>query len=178
MNLKKLLPIDHCTFTTHLSSQEVLKKISGNIQANRPLRIPFFYEPPFEKPYWGKISDNTFTIRRNVEMRITYLPVIKGHVFNDAGKTKVEIKMKPETSVCVSTAIILFVLAFVCLNNTLFALSNAQGYFRFEFFSGGLILFGAFIVIVLWATVEFRFQAKKSKSFLQKLVEDEDAEPF
>jgi hypothetical protein len=178
MNLKKLLPVEHYTFTTHLSPEEVLKRIDENTMRYPPLRIPFFYEPPFEKPYWGKVVGDTFTIARNVEMRITYLPIVTGLVFSDAGKTKVQIKLRPEKRVQISTAIILGMLGLVCLWILCFVVSSINDPFGFEFSSDHFIPFGAFIAIALWMTIEFRFQSKKSKAFLQKLVEDEEAELF
>ncbi|MDI3319374.1 hypothetical protein [Pinibacter soli] len=178
MNLKKLLPIEYCTFTTHLSPQEVLKRIDENTLSYVPVRIPFFYEPPFEKPYRGKITGDTFTIKRNVEIRITYLPVITGHVFSDSGKTKVEIKMRPQTNVLLSTALILSILGLISLRIISSAVYNINDLLQFSFLPDQLLPFGAFVAIALWATIEFRFQSKKSKAFLQKLVEDEDVELF
>lgn len=174
MKLKKLLPIEHYTFTTKLSAQDVITRIANCMQPTSP--SPFSFKTNhFEKAYTGKFIGNHFTMRRNTGNRNSYAPVITGQILNSTGKTEVEIKVQPEATSFAFTAFWLILFGLLCLGLLIagtIQLANHvdKNVAPFAVAPFGMLIFGTCLI-----TFAFRSESREPKTFLQKLIDGEEA---
>lgn len=173
MNLSKLLPFEKYTLRTSLSKEEVLKKISENIQQEKKFKISVFGED-FSKPYSWKIIENTFSITRNINYRNSFLPFITGTVETSINnKTNIDIKMRPILPVLIFISIWMGLVGIVCITMLTVAIINFDEFSINEFSPEALIPFGMFLFGFLLTYFAFKFEAKKSKEFLERLLNAE-----
>ncbi|RXM40882.1 hypothetical protein BOQ62_03640 [Chryseobacterium sp. CH21] len=71
----KYLPFERITYTTNLSEQEVLTRLSGFVEPKK-----FGLGRNYIKEYEGSINDNNFEISRVIRNRNSFLPQIIGTV--------------------------------------------------------------------------------------------------
>ena len=114
MNLQKYLPYEDYTLTTKLSTSEVFKRLSNNID-HKKSAFPFWNKTSNAKPYYGQFFENTFEISRVISYRNSFLPVIKGEISPHIGGTKVVIKMSPTIGVILFMCIWMGVVGLACL---------------------------------------------------------------
>ena len=171
----KLLPSEDIIYETKLEPEEVLKKIDDIIEseafhkANKPilyLTIGYFRNRN-HKPYIGSIDENSFNIRRIIDYRNSFNPRIYGTVENDAGKTKVYVKIK------LAPLVIAFIIAWVA-----FAIQFFLGVLTISIQRQTLIPFiflpPVMLAIAYAATFYFfNSESKYSKKYLAQLLEAE-----
>jgi hypothetical protein len=170
MKLSSLLPYERCVFTTHLSQQEVLKRIDDNIQVRPNFR--FSFSPPrYSKPYSGYIRANFFEMTRNISYRNSFLPLITGTVSTESGQTQVTIIMKPVLFVTIFMCIWLGFAGLVSLIVTLGALTELNRSVHTAFDPAMLIPYGMFAFGYLLFFFAFKFESGPSARFLEDLLE-------
>ena len=164
MKLIEFLPFENYVLTTKLSPDEVLKRLSENIEPKKGFSFSLF-GTKFTKTYTGQIRDTSFSMQRNINYRNSFLPQITGLVSSNFGQTQVNIKMRPEISVLIFMSIWLGVAGFMCIMIAIFCISD--GIFPFP-----IILplpFFAFGYLITY--FGFKTESKKSKEFLAQLLE-------
>lgn len=173
MILKNILPFEKYTLRTLLSKEEVLKKIEDTIQPEQKFKISVFGEN-FSKPYSGKITNNTFSITRNINYRNSFLPFITGTVTTSINnKTNIDIKMRPILPVLIFISIWMSIVGIVCISMLTVAIINFDEFSINEFSPAALIPFGMFLFGFLLTYFAFKTESKISKEFLEKLLEAE-----
>jgi hypothetical protein len=178
MNLKSMLPFEKYTLRTSLSKEEVLKKIADNIQQEERFKISVFGKN-FSKPYSGKIIDNTFSITRNINYRNSFLPFITGTVVTSINnKTNINIKMRPILPVLIFISIWMSLVGVACISILTVAIINLDKFSINEFSPAALIPFGMFLFGFLLTYFAFKFESKKSKEFLERLLKAEIKNEF
>lgn len=172
MKLKNFFSLFNYTLETKLPGSEVSNRIATNTEPEKSLSL--FKYSPATKMYKGAISNNSFTIRKAVEDRRSFLPVINGRINSlSSGRTQIELKIKPIAPAFIFILLCLGVSALISLL-TLYAL--------FFGYSGKLTTataplvapFGLLIVVLLIVRFDFGAQAKKAKNALAKLLDAED----
>ena len=63
MNLIKYLPVENIVYKTKLKEDEVITRLSDSIEPEKFFRLRIFVSSS-SKPYEGKITSNTFEIKR------------------------------------------------------------------------------------------------------------------
>lgn len=177
MNFKKLLPIESYTLTSTLNIDEIKKRISGNIEPKKTLRLSLFGNNS-TKPYEGEISGDTFQISRIINYRNSFLPIITGHISSYVGQTVIEIKMQPATSVIVFMCLWLGIVGFVCLLFLMGELFSLKEITQNGFSFGTAIPFIMFLFGWLLTFLGFKLESKKSKQFLSNLLEGQEADNY
>lgn len=91
----KLLLSEKLTLHTSLSQTEVLKKLSSNIQASGM----FLEKLENSKSFEGCITYDSFTIKRIISYRNSFLPIIKGELSEINTGTEISLLMKPDPGI-------------------------------------------------------------------------------
>ncbi|RZJ69929.1 hypothetical protein [Flavobacterium sp.] len=154
-------PKDQVVFKSDLSAEEVLKRLQNNVEAQKT--FGFRINTSYSTPYIGKIVGNTFSIRRVISYRNSFLPVIKGEVTSAMSGSRIKVTMQPDAAVKVFMIIWLAGVTFGCIAilTTLFT-EEADFFILIPFFmlAMGLALFH----------FPFKIEANRSrKDFLEML---------
>jgi hypothetical protein len=173
MKASRFLPFDKFTLTSRLSPAEVRKRLTDSVQRKK-LTLFKFYLRHADKPYEGIVTEHSFEIRRIINYKNSFLPVIKGEFSYFLGKTEISVKMRPGIVVLVLTAFWFPVIGLINIGSVLAAIDYLKKGKSLEFailvfipvmmlaFGYGLIMFG------------YKREAKKSKKFLIDLVQGEE----
>lgn len=160
MLLSKFLLYERYVLITKLTSVDVTKLISTTL-------LP---QQNSEALYQGEITRDAFRITRISKYRNSFLPIIKGKISAVLNRTEISITMKPPVST------VIFLLIWICFTGVgclkvifpgLFNLSNEDKpiwFLPFLFLSGGYLI----------AILSFKSESRKSKQFLEMLLEVEE----
>ncbi|AFM05119.1 hypothetical protein Fleli_2766 [Bernardetia litoralis DSM 6794] len=164
-----ILPYESLTYTTHLSKEEVLKKLSNKVEPKRGIFPDNGYQP-----YEGTISENTFKIKRIIGYRNLFLPYIKGKIEESQDSTLIHIKMRLHPFVIV---ILCIWSLFMALGGLVFIVFSVQklrnpSISDIPFFVSPLLI----IIVLVLACRAFHSEGNKSKVFFEKLFEVERQE--
>jgi hypothetical protein len=173
MILKKVLPFENYVLTTRLSSDEVLKRVSDNIQQKQSFSFSTFNRN-YAKPYTGQISGTTFTMTRNINYRNSFLPVITGQISTYLGQTQINIKMRPVIVVLIFISFWLGIVGLVCIGMLSAGLLQFKQILQNGFSPMLLIPFGMFAFGCLLTHFAFKGESKNSKEFLARILESID----
>jgi hypothetical protein len=165
------LPFENNVLTTQLSTLEVLKRIQGNMEPESTKL--FAFNRKFAKPYSGNVEGLTFTLRRNINYRNSFLPVIDGRIETIPGKTQVKITMRLDLFVAFFVSLWLGIMGYLCISLIISGGSERSSSNPLHFFAPGLVPFGMFAFGYLLTTLSFKSESKKSLQFLSGLLESE-----
>jgi len=87
----KYLPFENITLHTQLSVEEVIERLSENLE---PREIFPFMLNRDRKTYEGYIKHNQFNINKVIQGRDSFRPMIKGELQENEAGTTIEIKMR------------------------------------------------------------------------------------
>ena len=170
MNFKKYFLFENYVLTTRLPVEEVARRLAENIEPKRSFRFSLFSKGS-NKPYEGQMLGNTFTISRIINYRNSFLPIITGHISAFSGETQINVKMRPETFVLIFISLWLGIVGLVCLGIILAGFFQIQEILQNGFSPMILIPFGMFLFGCLLTTLPFKVESKKSKEFLERLLD-------
>ncbi len=170
MNLKKYLPIENYTLITKLSVEEIMQRLTQNVEPRKNVRMHGFGRKSL-KPYEGEITTNSFKISRIIDSRNSFLPMITGNISSFLGKTEIKIKMQPATFVLIFISLWLGIVGIVCLGMAAVALAQISKIFTKDFSPMTFIPFAMFIFGCLLTHFAFKSESKKSKQFLERIFE-------
>jgi len=173
MNFKKFLPFENYVLTSNLTVEEVTKRLEDKIDPKKGFVFSAFNKSS-NKPYEGRILGNTFTISRIINYRNSFLPVIAGHFSTFLGKTQINVKMRPVTFVLIFISLWLGIVGLVCLGIILVGLFQIRQILQNGFSPMILLPFGMFFFGCLLTTLAFKAESKKSKEFLEKLLDGQE----
>jgi hypothetical protein len=163
--MSKFLPIENLIYKTRLSKDEVLIKLSDNIEKQKAFGFGA-YNHAYSKPYIGDIIDNSFKVSRAINYRNSFLPVIEGTVATDYVGTKISVKMKLHSSVIFFISIWLGGVSIACIV-TLHALFT-QGFSPELLIPFGMLIFGTTLFFG-----GFKIESKKSIEDIKLILEAE-----
>jgi len=155
----KYLPFEHLTYTTNLSKQEIIQRLSDCMEAkgNR-----FMSNYKSAKEYEGFIDDQHFEMNRIIKNRNSFLPQISGSVQENAHETQIEVKMKLHVFVLVFLAFwYLFVLFFLII-----VLISVEKISFHALLPVGMLLF-----VYALTMFGFKSESMQSKEDLKKIFE-------
>ncbi|WP_375560022.1 hypothetical protein ACE193_20235 [Bernardetia sp. OM2101] len=166
-----LLPYEELTYKTHLSKDEILKRLSNETESKQLIRIGSIFGG--HKEYEGTINENSFEISRIISYRNSFLPRIKGEIEERKEATFVHIKMSLSTWVMIFLPIVAVIL---------FTINSITSFLRSPFaqveseFITGLSSYMPFLIGVLFyviITFSFKLESFGSKRFFKGLLEAE-----
>ncbi|MDQ1162896.1 hypothetical protein QE422_003264 [Chryseobacterium sp. SORGH_AS 447] len=154
----KYLPFEYIIYTSHLSQEEVMANLSGSVEWQKV----HVFGSGSTKEYRGLVNGNHFNISRIIFKRNAFQPQIIGTVQQHATGTRVEVKMQLNTFIlCFSAFWCFAVLVFLIVNIA----SSDRSY------PSVLIPFGMLLATYLTAILSFKAETKKSKRFLEQLLD-------
>jgi hypothetical protein len=155
----KYLPFEHIIYTTHLSKQEIIKRLSD---ATEPKRNAFASNRKSTKEYEGFINDDHFEINRIIRNRNSFLPQIRGSIQENNHKTQIDVKMELHVFVFVF-------LIFWCLFVLLFLIIVLITVEKISF--DVLIPVGMLVFAYALTMFGFKSESMRSKEDLKKIFE-------
>lgn len=165
----KFLPTENLRYWTELKEDEVKKRLADLIEPEKIFRFNLLSSSS-KKPYEGQINGNTFTMKRIINYRNSFLPRIDGTVRKDEEGTTINVSMQLPVMVIVFLCIWCGGVSFACLAFLLQAFSDSA------FSPAPLIPFGMLIFCYALTMGGFKYESSKSKKHLQKILEAEMAE--
>lgn len=161
-----LLPFERFTLHSNLRPDDILYRLRENVEPERTFRFRGFLFSGNGKPYEGSVNQNgTFSIKRLINYRNSFLPVIEGVVEHEGRGSRVKVKMRLNTFVLVFIAIWLGVVGIVSIAMLIGAL-NSGILDRGTFIPLGMFLFGAVMTVLA-----FKFESTRSKKDLAELLQ-------
>lgn len=144
----KILPKRNIVLITKMGKEEIERKISENSE------------------YRGHANTESFEICRIINYRNSFLPQIKGNIYDDYNATRVEVSMKLNTLVLIFMPIwFVGVLSFCGMVISNFSFSD------FDIFY--LIPFVMLILGALFMYVPFSIECRRSERDLQRILDAE-----
>lgn len=171
--LRKYLPFEELLYHSNLTKDELLKQLQNEIEAEKSFGFGA-NNYSYGKPYIGKIQNNSFEIKRAINYRNSFLPVIKGSIKDDLSGSKIDIKMNLTDLVKIFMIIWLGGVFLACLGVTYTLIFNDSfnseaGFFMFIPY---LMLLGGIGLVVFGFKAESRKSVKDLERILQaKLIE-------
>lgn len=159
---------------TRLPFMEVMKRLGDNIDTRTGLFLSQLNNGSV-KPYQGQITSSTFKMSRIINYKNSFLPQITGEVTSYLGETHISIKMRPVTFVLIFMSFWLGTAGLVCLGILLAGLSQLPQLFREGFSPFLLVPFVMFAFGSVLSIFAFKTETKKSKAFLEELLEGQEA---
>jgi hypothetical protein len=167
-NIKmKYLPFENITYTTNLSPEEVVERIQGIIEPNKTFRLTGIFGNSNHKPYEGTINRNSFSIKRIIGYRNSFLPRITGEIVSNFKGTKIEVKMR------LHILVLIFMFIWcggVGLGFITFLTSSIN---NGTFDSAIIVPFGMLAFGYGLTTGGFKYESIKSKNYLAQLFKAE-----
>lgn len=148
--IRKILPFERLIYNSTLNSEELIQHLKNEISQNG---------------YTGRVYQNKFEIKRNINYRNSFLPTIKGEVIDGINGAKINVKMdliifvKFFMSIWLSGVSIALVFAL----NTLFTDKSSS----INIISIPLIMLIAGIAMMLFC---FKYESRKSIEDLKKIL--------
>lgn len=157
----KYLPFENLIYTTILSEQEIITRLSDHVEIKK-FRIIRTHSM---KEYEGHVNNNTFQISRILKYRNSFQPEIEGKFQRNNNTTQIEVKMRLN----------LFVSLFM-----IFWCSMAFLFFIIQIYSDSEWSFENFIplfmllFVYLMALLGFKAESRRSKEDFRKIFEAKD----
>lgn len=165
----KFLPVENIIFKTKLSGEEVIRRISDNTAKNQNFTFSFFGSKP-AKYFEGQINEQAFKIKRIINYRNSFLPVISGKINGEPDITTIKVKMRLHA----------LVIGFMCIwfggviAGCFAVLAHTLG--EGEMSPGLLIPFAMLLFGYILTIAAFKFESSKAKKHLQTIFEAEIVE--
>ncbi|WP_441003759.1 hypothetical protein [Pseudocolwellia agarivorans] len=155
----KIIPYDSFTIDTTNSLKSIVTNISENIGSKN------FWSFEAGNEYKGSITNNRFTIQKNISYQNSFLPIIQGKVtVTDIGSI-VNITMRPHALVLCFMIVWFFCTGFGCL----FFLLHLDSFSLPYLIPFGMLFFGVAIT-----SFGFWSEAKKQKPKLIELIKQNE----
>ena len=90
--IKKLLPFEKLVYHSTLRKEELIVHLQNEIEAEKTFSFGA-RKSSYSKPYIGKTYLNRFEIKKVVNYRNSFLPVIKGEIKEGINGAKIDVKM-------------------------------------------------------------------------------------
>jgi hypothetical protein len=149
------------TINSSLNSELIRRKL---LEVVEPPQRNIWSFRKTNKPYEGEISEYTFKIRRIINYRNSFLPVIQGRISSEGMGSKIEIEMR------LHTFVFMFILFWLGTVGNISILSFLSMIYERKFDPDLLIPFGMFTFGFLLASIAFKFETKVAKKFLIDLL--------
>ncbi|MCC7452646.1 MAG: hypothetical protein IT222_00660 [Crocinitomix sp.] len=162
----KYLPSENITYKSKLKEDEIIKRLSETVEPEKLIRFSFFSKSA-SKYYEGYVDGQTFSMRRIISYRNSFIPKITGLIEPDFDGTTIRVKMRLH----------IFVIVFLCIwcggVGLAFITTLAYSFSNFEFNPATIFLFIMLLFLYTLTMVGFKYESKKSKKHLQDVFQAE-----
>ncbi|MDX2250142.1 MAG: hypothetical protein SF052_25390 [Bacteroidia bacterium] len=161
----KYLPFENIIYKTHLSPDEVRRRLAEKVEPQKFFRMTGFGRNKNDKDYEGKVDQNGFQITRIIGYRNSFLPQIEGEIQPGGEGTSVHVKMNLHPLVWV------FIFIWCAGVGSAFVALTVSSVQRGEFDLFVLIPLGMLVFVYFMTIFAFKFESAKSKKYLEDLWE-------
>lgn len=162
----KFLPTENITYKTRLKEDEIIRRLSDCIEPEKIFRLGILSSGS-TKSYEGQINGQTFSIKRIISYRNSFLPRINGVIERDFDGLTIKVKMRLHIFVIVFLCIWFGLVGLACIAFLTQTLSSS------EINPAALIPFGMLLFAYLLTMGGFKFESNKSKKDLQRIFNAE-----
>lgn len=164
----RFLPFDSITLQTKLKEEEVLKRLNQNIGAT------YLFKPntDYGKPFTGKIEGNAFVIKRKINYRNSFRPVLHGTVEDNFTERVIKVTMRLTIYTMIFMAFWLGVVGIIALCFMFMIVANIRKADYSELFPSFIPVI-MFIAGYLMTIISFNVEKKRAKEVLQEIFEAE-----
>lgn len=165
--LKKILPFEELMYHSKLTKEELFIHLQKEIEAEKSFGLGAIGYS-YSKPYVGKVFNNRFEIKRVINYRNSFLPVIKGEIQDAVNGSKVKIKLNLTDFVKVFMIVWLGGVFLACIAVLINFIMNG-----FDPETGFIIFipFGMLVFGIIMVSVGFKAESKKSKTDLEEILQ-------
>ena len=162
VKIMKILPHEIVTFRTALSIGEIVDKLKAITEHRKPSNFISQIEK-HPKAYQGLITNEGFTILRNIDYRNSFRPVVNGKLQSAVGYSEIDIDMKLHKFVRIFMSIWLMGVSMAAIATIIDSIRSSS--LRFEIFGVPVMfLFGYFL-----CTIAFKKESNRVKKDFQNL---------
>lgn len=158
----RFFPLEYLIYESELSESVIKNNISHNIEPKKTFRIGLKNNQ--SKPYEGYLKENTFKIKRIINNKNSFRPIIIGEISQICGSTQIKVKMR------------MYIIAYIFMTiwfggvgfGLITLLKSCIDENKFEpaiFVPLGMLLAGYLMMIV-----SFKFESRKSKNDLEEIL--------
>ena len=164
-----ILPYENVTYKTHLSKEEIIKRLSRETEPKQMFRVGAIFGN--HKEYEGTVSNSSFKIQRIISYRNSFLPQIIGNIREEKGYTSIEITMRLRNFVIIF--IMVWMIIFLLLSPFFIPLFFREVESKFVANLASYTPFLMLIFIYIISTLSFKIESNTSKLFFERLFEAE-----
>lgn len=165
--MKNLLPFEELFYHSKLNKEELLAHLKKEIDAKKPSSFDSYKFNHLR--YTGRIYNNHFEIKRKINYRNLFLPVIKGEIKDDLSGSRVIVKMGLTEYVKVFMIIWLGIVFIVCLGTANQLLFSNEFNPKTDFFM--LIPFMMLLGGIAMVMIGFKTESRKSVKDLEEILQ-------
>ncbi len=147
-----------------MKAEEIIRRLSDNIEPEKTFRFSVFGSGS-TKSYEGQINGQTFSIKRIIGYRNSFLPNINGNMERDFNGMIIKVKMRLHIAVLIFLCIWCGGVGLACIAFLTQALGNS------EFSFAAIIPFGMLLFAYALTMGGFKYESNKSKKDLQAMFE-------
>lgn len=163
--MSKILPFEDCSLETKLKGKEIHERLSDLTDTESGFfKFKSTFKKRSENKFEGKITENSFEIRRIIRYKNSFLPNISGTIEEFFIGTNIHIKFR----------LPIFIIIFMCiwlggvlLGLTIMFLVKAP--YTMIFIPCVMLLFGVGLF-----TIPFKIEVRKAKELLKEILEAEE----
>jgi hypothetical protein len=163
--MSKFLPFENIEYRTGLSGKEILERLRENIEAQKSFGF-LGNNTLYSKSYIGFVGSNCFQMKRAINYRNSFLPEIRGTIFEQDGSTRIKVTMKP----------VGFILAFMIVwfgGVSVACLAVVYAAFSGAFHPAQIVPFGMLLFGLVLVSVGFKTESRRSIKDLKGLLDAE-----
>jgi hypothetical protein len=165
---RTFFPYEKLVYKSPLNHNELLEYFKTQIEEEKSFGLGS-YNHNYSKPYIGKIYGQNFEIKRAINYRNSFLPIINGKVLTSTNGTKIEVEMKLNTFVKVFMLIWLSGVSLACVfvSTNLILNLNKISIDSLPVFIPFVMLFAGLVMTI----GGFKYETKKSIKDLEYLLQ-------
>ncbi|WP_375560020.1 hypothetical protein ACE193_20225 [Bernardetia sp. OM2101] len=163
----KYLPYEKISYTTHLSSEQIKKRLEQITEPKKIFRWKGIFARSNHAPYEGEINLDSFKISRILHRKMGFLPLIEGKIqsekFEGKEKTTVHLTMRLSNFILAYLVIWLFWMIILLLPNS-FINVNLDNNSR-------IFILIAIVIFYVISIVKFNQEVSNSKEELKRVLD-------
>jgi hypothetical protein len=156
------IPFVKLKFRTKLSSNIIFEKLDSIIELKK---FSFFGGLGYEKSFRGELFENSFIMIRNILYRNSFIPIIKGKIFQENGNTIIDIFMRMYLFVIIFMGLWLGIPLILLFTNLFDLIINHNGSLLTSFSPMIFFIFGYIIMMA-----GFNYEYIKAQKILKELL--------
>ena len=164
MRLEDCIPYEDWTYRSKLSDEKIVHNLLEIVEPKKLFRTA--WSGGSTKAYEGKVSITSFKVKRLLNYRNSFAPVIFGSIESQADdSTLVHVKMRLSTFTMIFLSIWIGIAIISCIG------FMASSFFNREFKLGVFVPFGMLLLVILMIIGGFKYESSKTRASLKQVFD-------